>query len=233
MTSRKLLLVEDDATLRDLLEHHLMRAGFTVTSVASAEEAWPELPDSDLLVLDWMLPGESGIQLLRRVRDSQYAKLPVLMLTARAEEAARVEGFEFGADDYVTKPFSSAELVARVRALLRRAAPTARLRAGELVIDVDRGEVTLSGESLPLTRREFDLLAFLSTNAGRLFSRGELLDRVWGEAFFGTERTVDQHVAQLRARLWPEVIETVRGRGYRLGSLTPPTSESGANGRLA
>src|SRR5690606_37139939 len=153
---------------------------------------------------------------------------PVLMLTARAQEAARVEGLERGADDYLTKPFSAAELVARTRALLRRVKPPARLARGGLVMDLDRATATLDGAELVLTRREFELLAFLLGHPGRLFTRAELLDRVWGEGFFGTERTVDQHVAQLRAQLGPRAIETVRGRGYRLGVL-----EGEERGRLA
>ena len=219
MSNATLLLVEDDATVRELVAHHLQRAGFAVLQAASAEEAWPLLERADLVVLDWTLPGESGIDLLARLRAGPAAEKPVLMLTARAQEAARVEGLERGADDYLTKPFSAAELVARTWALLRRVKPPARLARGGLVMDLDRATATLDGAELVLTRREFELLAFLLGHPGRLFTRAELLDRVWGEGFFGTERTVDQHVAQLRAQLGPRAIETVRGRGYRLGVL--------------
>jgi DNA-binding response OmpR family regulator len=138
------------------------------------------------------------------------------MLTARAREVDRVEGLDAGADDYLVKPFSAAELVARVRALLRRSGPRRLVDLGALRVDVEQARVTLGGEALALTRREFDLLAFLAANRGRVYSRGQLLDRVWGEDFIGTERTVDQHVAQLRQALGAGWIETVRGRGYRL-----------------
>ncbi len=127
-----------------------------------------------------------------------------------------MEGLEAGADDYLVKPFSTAELVARLRALLRRVERAQRYLIGDLAIDVSRGSVLFAGKSVDLTRREFELLTYLAAHPGRVFSRGELLDRVWGEDFFGTERTVDQHVAQLRARFRMDLIETVRGRGYRL-----------------
>jgi DNA-binding response OmpR family regulator len=138
------------------------------------------------------------------------------MLTARASEFDRVEGLEAGADDYLVKPFSAAELVARVRALLRRVRPQRRFAVGSLSVDVDAARVAIAGAAVELTRREFELVAFLAGHPGRVFTRAELLDRVWGHDFVGTERTVDQHVAQVRARLGAERIETVRGRGYRL-----------------
>ncbi len=227
MNGARLLLVEDDPTVRELVAHHLQQAGFEVVEADSAESAWPHVASADLIVLDWMLPGESGLDLLTRLRAGPHDRKPVLMLTARAQEAARVEGLERGADDYLSKPFSSAELVARARALLRRVRPPDRVELGPLTIDFDRAEATLSGRSLALTRREFELLAFLVRNPGRVFSRSDLLDRVWGEEFFGTERTVDQHVAQLRAVLGRAAIETVRGRGYRLGALGTEVAEEG------
>lgn len=214
--SATLLVVEDEAPVRELLGFHLEQAGFRVRLAPDAEVAWPLLAGSDLVVLDRMLPGASGLELLRRLRASDFDRLPVLLLTARGSELDRVEGLESGADDYVVKPFSSAELVARVRALLRRASPRGELHAGEAVIDEEGGRVLVGAQEVPLTRREFELLAFLARHPGRIFARGELLDRVWGHAFVGTERTVDQHVAQLRSRLGGEVIETVRGRGYRV-----------------
>jgi DNA-binding response OmpR family regulator len=163
-----------------------------------------------------MLPDASGLAWLRRLRASVHSTIPVLMLTARASEFDRVEGLESGADDYMVKPFSAPELVARVRALLRRIRPTPKIQLGKLAIDVAAARVTLAGKPVRLTRREFDLLLFLAGHPGRVFSRSELLDRVWGHEFIGTERTVDQHVAQLRALLGSVLIETVRGRGYRL-----------------
>lgn len=211
------LLVEDDGLLLDVVALHLERAGYTVLKARTAAEAWGASPDADLVVLDWMLPDESGLTFLRRLRASGR-DLPVLMLTARAREVERVEGLEAGADDYLVKPFGMAELVARLKALLRRTRPPERLVVGPLTIDVTGSTVTLGGDEVTLTRREFDLLACLAANPGRVFSRGELLDRVWGDEFGGTERTVDQHVAQLRTRLGAELIETLRGRGYRLVS---------------
>jgi len=212
------LLVEDDDAVRELVAYHLERAGLRVVEAATAGQGWTALDEADIVVLDWMLPDESGVSLLRRIRAMRGHAVPVVMLTARAREAERIEGLESGADDYVSKPFSAAELIARVRAQLRRVEPHRRLQVGDLDIDVERGMVARAGEVIDLTRREFELLAFLAAHPGKVYRRGELLDEVWGEAYVGTERTVDQHVAQLRARLGAEVIETVRGRGYRLGS---------------
>jgi len=211
------LTIEDDATVRELLALHLRRAGFIVREARDASEGWRSLAGADVVVLDRMLPDESGDAFLRRLRHrSEHAQLPVLMLTARASEVDRVGGLEAGADDYLVKPFSAPELVARLRALLRRMPPRRLLDVGGLVVDVDTARVQLAGCAVELTRREFELIAFLAAYPGRVFSRGELLDRVWGEDFIGTERTVDQHVAQLRQRLGGRLIETVRGRGYRL-----------------
>ncbi len=210
------LVVEDDPTVRELVSFHLSRSGFAVLEAGDAASAWPLLERADAVVLDWMLPDLSGVGWLRRLRASGHAATPVLMLTARASEVDRVEGLEAGADDYLVKPFSAAELVARVRALLRRVHPIRRLEVGRLSVDLDAARVTLGGNVVALTRREFELVAFLAGHPERVFTRSELLDRVWGEDFVGTERTVDQHVAQVRARLGAERIETVRGRGYRL-----------------
>ena len=216
MSGGAVLLVEDDEGVRELVAYHLARAGFQVVEAEDGERAWERLEGVDAVVLDWMLPGESGLDWLARLRRTHGQALPVLMLTARAREVDRVEGLEGGADDYLVKPFSAAELVARVRALLRRVPRSRRLEVGALVIDTERARVTLLGRELELTRREYELLTFLAAHPGRVFGRTELLDRVWGEDFVGSERTVDQHVAQLRARLGARWIETVRGRGYRL-----------------
>lgn len=219
MSGPVVLVVEDDEAVREVVAYHLAKAGFAVREASSALEAWREAPAAAVMVLDWMLPDESGLSLLRRLRAKGARRLPILMLTARAREAERVEGLETGADDYLTKPFSAAELVARVRALLRRAAPPAPAVVGPLLLDEGGAEVAWRGVKRQLTRREFDLLRFLVTNPGRVFTRFELLDKVWGTEFMGTERTVDQHVAQLRAAFADELIVTVRGRGYRLGDL--------------
>ncbi|GGJ84992.1 DNA-binding response regulator [Deinococcus aquiradiocola] len=217
-----------------MLRFHLERAGLKVSAFETAAPAWDAFGTADVVVLDWMLPGESGISVLRRLRQHpELKRLPVLMLTARAAEAERVEGLETGADDYLTKPFSAAELVARVRALLRRTQTEVpqTLQNGPLSIDVGAAEAKLGGARLNLTRREFDLLAFLTQNTGRVYARTELLDRVWGADFLGGERTVDQHITQLRSHLHddpaqPGFLETVRGKGYRMR----PWQESGTLG---
>ncbi|GAA5438403.1 response regulator transcription factor [Deinococcus sp. A31D244] len=222
------VVIEDEGTVRDVLRFHLERAGLRVTALDSTAGALDALSGADALVLDWMLPGESGLGFLRRLRaDAELRRLPVLMLTARAAEAERVEGLESGADDYLTKPFSAAELVARVRALLRRTQPEVppTMTNGPLTVDMGAAEARVSGGRLNLTRREFDLLAFLTQHVGRVYSRTELLDRVWGADFLGGERTVDQHVTQLRAHLGddpsrPGFLETVRGKGYRMRPWT-------------
>jgi DNA-binding response OmpR family regulator len=211
------LIIEDDDGVRELLALHLGRAGFHTLTAEDAGQGWFRLPEADVVVLDRMLPDQSGDDLLRRLRaDADLSRLPVLMLTARASEVDRVGGLEAGADDYLVKPFSTPELVARLRALLRRAPARRGARVGDLTVDVEAARVQKRGRDVELTRREFELIAFLAAHPGRVFGRGELLDRVWGEDFLGTERTVDQHVAQLRQRLGEGVIETVRGRGYRL-----------------
>jgi DNA-binding response OmpR family regulator len=216
------LLVEDELAVREALRFHLEHAGFRVRATASALEAWDWLPGVDAVVLDWMLPDQPGLVWLKRLRESSFSSLPVLMLTARASEVDRVEGLDSGADDYLTKPFSSPELVARVRALLRRSKPQqTSLKLGRLEVRLDDAQVLLNGVVLELTRREYDLLVFLAANVGRVFSRQELLDKVWGLDFDGTERTVDQHITQLRQRLnetleQPQFLETVRGKGYRM-----------------
>jgi DNA-binding response OmpR family regulator len=223
------LVVEDEIAVREALRFHLEGAGYAVRACATARDAWDCLAEAQAVVLDWMLPDESGVQWLTRLRaNTAFSGLPVLMLTARAGERDRVEGLDAGADDYLTKPFSAAELAARVRALLRRAGGDGRkstVRLGTLEIDPDAGEARLSGRILNLTRREFDLLAFMGAHAGRVYSRQELLDRVWGLEFIGGERTVDQHITQLRSILdedlsAPKFLETVRGKGYRMREVT-------------
>jgi DNA-binding response OmpR family regulator len=222
----RLLLVEDEEAVREAVRFHLERAGYQVTAVATAREASENITGADAVVLDWMLPDQSGISWLRGLREKRGrdSRIPVLMLTARAGEADRVDGLDSGADDYLTKPFSAAELTARVRALLRRAAPEGQsgpLTVSDLTLDPQAGTAHVAGRELLLTRREFDLLAFLASHPERVYSREDLLDRVWGSDFVGGNRTVDQHIAQLRAHLdddplQPRYIETVRGRGYRL-----------------
>jgi DNA-binding response OmpR family regulator len=220
------LVVEDELAIREVVTHHLSQAGFTVIACATALEAWRAVSQVQVVVLDWMLPDESGPQWLRRLRQGPHANLPVLMLTARAAEMDRVEGLDAGADDYLTKPFSGPELAARIRALLRRARnePVQMMRVAGLELTMETHTATLHGNQLELTRREFDLLAFLATHPDRVYSRQEILDKVWGLDFVGGERTVDQHITQLRALLHddpqqPRLLETIRGRGYRLKSV--------------
>lgn len=222
------VVIEDEGTVREVLRFHLERAGLRVSAFESTRDTEDALQGADALVLDWMLPGESGLSFLRRLRASpDLRRLPVLMLTARAAEAERVEGLETGADDYLTKPFSAAELVARVRALLRRTQPDVpqTMSNGPLHMDLGAAEAKVGARRMNLTRREFDLLAFLTQHVGRVYSRTELLDRVWGADFLGGERTVDQHITQLRAHLEddpskPAFLETVRGKGYRMRAWT-------------
>jgi len=229
MTGKKILLVEDEAAIREMTTMALERAGFGVVAAEDASSAERLLSDGlpDLILLDWMLPGGSGIELARRLRRDEYTReVPIIMLTARSEEEDRIRGFDSGADDYVTKPFSPRELIARVRAVIRRgkAAETAdkkqHLKAGDLEIDRYRFEVRMKGQAVELTPKEFELLAALVGTPGRVFGREELLDLVWGRDGFVEPRTVDVHVARLRgkftaAKLAPPAIETVRGIGYR------------------
>jgi DNA-binding response OmpR family regulator len=224
--TQRILLVEDEDAVREVVSYNLEREGFAVTGVATGGEAFAASPaEFGAIILDWMLPDMSGLDVMKRLRAEPTTKsVPIIMLTARSAETDKVLGLEFGADDYVSKPFGVAELVARVRALLRRAArsPAAGevLRGGGVTVEPDTGRAWLGGRELRLTRREFDLLAFFVSNRGGVFTRGQLLDRVWGQDYAGGERTVDQHVAQLRALLGDDpsesrLIQTVRGRGYR------------------
>jgi two-component system, OmpR family, phosphate regulon response regulator PhoB len=234
----RVLVVEDESAIAELIAIHLRHAGFEVTVAADAEQAQSAIDRvlPDLVLLDWMLPGQSGIQLARRWRgDARTRDMPVIMLTARTEEADKVAGLDAGADDYLTKPFSTKELMARIRAVLRRKAPEALDTAVEvagLTLDPATRRVTrrLEGEAreLRLGPTEFRLLHFLMTHPERVHSRAQLLDRVWGDHVFIEERTVDVHIKRLREALAPvqcsALIETVRGAGYRLtqsiGSVT-------------
>ncbi|SDE75140.1 DNA-binding response regulator, OmpR family, contains REC and winged-helix (wHTH) domain [Thermus arciformis] len=214
------LLVEDEPAVRLGVRLALERAGHRVLEASRAQEAWDLLKEAEAVVLDWMLPDEPGTRLLERMRQGPYPTLPVLMLTARAEVRDRVEGLSRGADDYLVKPFATEELLARLEALLRRAGKRKVLKRGPLLLDLERLEASLEGRPLPLTRREFELLAFLAQRPGRVYTREELLEAVWGQDFLGTPRTVDQHILQLREKLGedpkaPRFLETVRGVGYR------------------
>jgi DNA-binding response OmpR family regulator len=213
------LLVEDEESIGTLVRTYLARDGYRVVWVRTGEEALAELPRHPIriVVLDLALPGIDGFEVCRRIRSR--SAVPILMLTARDEEPDRVAGLEVGADDYVTKPFSPRELVARIKAILRRAEPRLQeqtLRLGDIVVDVDGREVTVGDRPVELTAKEFDLLVYFVESVGVVLSRDRLLDRVWGVTYPGGTRTVDVHVGQLRRKLGrPGLIRTVRGAGYK------------------
>ena len=225
MTAR-ILVVEDEDALTTLLRYNLEADGYAVETVGRGDDADTRLKEHipDLLILDWMLPGLSGIELCRRLRTRAETKsLPIIMLTARGEESERVRGLATGADDYIVKPFSVPELLARVRGLLRRASPerlASVLSFGDLELDRDRRRVARSGRPIDLGPTEYRLLEFLLEHPGRVFSREQLLDGVWGRDVYIDERTVDVHIGRLRKVLNPEgeqdPIRTVRGAGYAL-----------------
>ncbi|HEV8723053.1 MAG TPA: response regulator [Candidatus Binatia bacterium] len=228
-SGQKILVVEDEPDIRKLVQYNLAQEHFKVLEAEDGEQALKIVhrDKPNLLILDLMLPGLSGIELCRILRDrSDTAKLPILMLTAKAGETDRVLGLEMGADDYLTKPFSPRELVARVRAILRRAASAAETEPlpaydrGGLKIDFTTYEVFARGKNIKLTLKEFELLRFLVQNPNRVLSRDQLLDRVWGGETFVTPRTVDVHIRRLRKAIekddsHPRWILTLRGVGYK------------------
>ena len=228
----RILVVEDEPGIQELLRITLERAGYGVRCTASSEMAEPILRtwQPQLLILDWMLPGESGLdwcQQLRRSKRDQH--IPVIMLTARGEEADRVLGLDAGADDYISKPFSPRELLARVRALLRRmhpADPASLLSAGRLHMDIESHQVHADQQTLTLGPTEFKLLRFFMEQPTRVFSREVLLDRIWGHQVYVETRTVDVHILRLRKALEPagcdHYVETVRGFGYRFRAGATP-----------
>jgi two-component system, OmpR family, phosphate regulon response regulator PhoB len=221
-----ILIVEDEEALALLLRYNLESAGYEIETVARGDDADMRLKERvpDLVILDWMLPGLSGIELCRRLRSRPESRqVPIIMLTARGEEAERVRGFATGADDYVVKPFSVPELLARVSALLRRASPERVadvLSFGDVAIDREKKRVTRGGRAIDLGPTEFRLLEFFMERPGRVFSREQLLDGVWGSDIYIDERTVDVHVGRLRKALnrahETDPIRTVRGAGYAL-----------------
>jgi DNA-binding response OmpR family regulator len=224
----RVLVVEDEADVAEMIRYNLGKEGYDVRLAANGTEALRQAREAkpDVILLDIMVPHLNGWEICRRLKqDRESAAIPVIMVTGRVEEGDKVLGFEMGADDYVTKPFSPRELLARVRAVTRRGRPTGVetgqvLRAGDLEIDRQRFEVKMKGRIVELTRKEFDLLATLIRTPGRVFGREELLDLVWGQDGFVEPRTVDVHVARLRAKFTAArapmpAIETVRGVGYR------------------
>lgn len=233
MDSKRILVAEDQTDIRDVLVMNLQSAGYAVSSVADGRAALHAETDQahDLLILDWMMPGLDGLELCKTLR-ARGSSTPILMLTAKSTELDRVLGLELGADDYLTKPFSLAELLARVKALLRRSdlmrqAQGAQhtggetLRNGELHIVPSKRQAVLRGQGLDFTALEFDLLLYFTQHPGRVFSRSELLNAVWGYSHDGYEHTVTTHINRLRAKLEhdplrPEYILTVRGAGYKM-----------------
>lgn len=224
----RLLVVEDEESFQEALSHMLRREGFEVAVAGTGPDALTvfDRHGADLVLLDVMLPGLSGTEVCRALR--QKSSVPVIMLTARDSEVDKVVGLELGADDYVTKPFSSRELVARIKAVLRRRIEAEELlpptlEAGPVRMDVDRHLVSVRGSSISLPLKEFELLELLLRNAGRVLTRGQLIDRVWGADYVGDTKTLDVHVKRLRAKLEvepsnPRHLLTVRGLGYKFES---------------
>jgi len=220
-----ILVVEDEPAIQELLVFNLQQAGHHVIAATSAEQAHTLLRDAlpDLILLDWMLPGMNGIEFARRLKAESYTKaIPIIMLTARGEEQDKIAGFETGADDYITKPFSPRELMARIKAVLRRRAPQMTddpVETGGLRLDPAAHRVSGGGKPIELGPTEFRLLHFLMTHAERVHSRGQLLDQVWGSQVFVEDRTVDVHIRRLRRALeetgHEHLVQTVRGSGYR------------------
>lgn len=226
MIAPKIMVVEDEEPLGVLLRYNLEAEGYQVEIVTRGDEAEIRLQEHvpDLLVLDWMVPGISGIELCRRLRmRSETQRLPVIMLTARGEESDRVRGLSTGADDYLVKPFSTPEFMARVKALLRRVKPevlSSVLKVGDIMLDREAHRVYRRKNEIKLGPTEFRLLEFMMRHPGRVFSRSQLLDNVWGETIYIDERTVDVHVGRLRKAVnsgrMPDVIRTIRGAGYAI-----------------
>lgn len=230
-----ILIIEDEPAIQELLAVNLSFAGYKVLRASDSEQAQTiinaELPD--LILLDWMLPGISGVSLARKLRtDERTSLVPVIMLTAKGAELDKVEGLEAGADDYITKPFSPKELLARIKAVLRRRAPQLTddvIQIGTLLLDPATHRVTGSNTSLTIGPTEFRLLHFFMTHTERVFTRTQLLDQVWGDHVFVEERTVDVHIRRLRKALEPSGhdahIETIRGAGYRFAAVLPKRSK--------
>jgi two-component system phosphate regulon response regulator PhoB len=220
----RVLVVEDEPAIAELIAVNLRHNGFAPMVAPDGVAAQRELDDvlPDVILLDWMLPGESGAVLARRWRQNERTKgVPILMLTARSDEADKIQGLDAGADDYITKPFSTQELLARIRAVLRRRAPqtvSESVLIGELNLDAATYRVAFKGQECKLGPTEFKLLHYLMTHAERVHSRGTLLDKVWGDHVYIEERTVDVHIKRLREALGEAaaMVETVRGAGYRL-----------------
>lgn len=227
MTSKTVLIVDDEASIREMIAVALEMADYRVLEADNAQSAHAIVVDEkpDLLLLDWMMPGTSGIELARRLkREETTAELPIIMLTAKGEEDNKIQGLEAGADDYITKPFSPRELVARLKAVLRRTTPRGVEDAVEvdgLLLDPASHRVSSNGHALEIGPTEYRLLQFFMTHQERAYTRGQLLDQVWGGNVYVEERTVDVHIRRLRKALGEphqHLIQTVRGTGYRFSA---------------
>ena len=224
----RILVVEDEQSFREGLQFMLTKEGFEVVLASDGAAGLAEFEKSapDLVLLDWMLPEMPGIEVCKQIRTK--SSVPIIMLTAKDSEVDKVVGLELGADDYVTKPFSTAELMARVRAVLRRGGEvettnSAVLESGPIRIDVERHSITINGEQISMPLKEFELLEYLMRNSGRVLTRGQLMDRVWGSNYYGDGKTLDVHVKRIRSRIEPDpanpiYLTTVRGLGYRFES---------------
>jgi two-component system phosphate regulon response regulator PhoB len=225
-----ILVVEDDVAIRDMLCFSLKQRGYSCVAASDGEQGLEclKIQQPDLILLDWMLPGIDGIEFIRRLRVNEFlANIPVIMLTAKSESEDLVKGLSVGADDYVNKPFSPAELAARIKAVLRRCNPTESggkqtIECERLILDTKGHRVTVDGERINLGPTEFRLLHFFMKNSDRAYSRGQLLDYVWGDTVYIEERTVDVHIRRLRKALEPSgyenLVQTVRGVGYRFSA---------------
>jgi len=225
MSHENILVVEDDVAIQDMLEFSLISEDYHLHQATDIKSAWQivETRNLDLVLLDWMLPDGSGVDLLRRIK-KQYSALPIIMLTARVEEEDKVHGLDTGADDYMTKPFSVNELKSRIRAVLRRHQTKEQpIMISGLLLDPTSQRVTHDNETLNLSPTEFRLLHYFMLHVDRVFSRGQLLDQVWGNQVYVEERTVDVHIRRLRKILEPyslaELVQTVHGRGYRFSVI--------------
>lgn len=224
----KILIVDDEAPIREMVTFSLQRNDFEVIEAADCNSAMLKLAKEtpDLILLDWMLPDTSGVDFARRLRkEDNFKETPIIMLTARGEEEDKIRGLESGADDYVTKPFSPGELVARIKAVLRRTAPTLGedvIKEGGLELDLQGHRVSTDGTEIELGPTEFRLLQFFMTHKERVYTRSQLLDQVWGNDVYVGDRTVDVHIRRLRKALEPsgleQLIQTVRGTGYRFST---------------
>ena len=218
-----ILLVEDESSIREMIAYTLSKSGFDVLQAETPTEAFSQIADHNpqLILIDWMLPDQSGIEIIRRLRRENYTKnIPIIMLTAKSEENDKVWGLEAGADDYITKPFSPKELIARIQSLLRRANTEVAdkvIKAGNIILDPNNHKVTVDGRNVSLGPKEFKLLKFFLTHQNKVFSRNQLLDSIWGQNTYVEERTVDVHILRLRKSIKSEstnYIQTIRGAGY-------------------